>query len=391
MSTQRGQGYALDTVMVCLVLAVLLLGLVMLASASVSKAARDAGDAFYFVKGQLQGAAVGIALAVLLAMVPTELYQKHANLILVLAALLLAAVLVPGIGHESNGSRRWIRLPGIQLQPSELARVMVLVWVAAYAARRSKELAGSFAGLAKPLGLTFLFCLLLLMEPDFGAAAVLFATAFGLLFIAGAQLRWVLLCLLGGAAGFAALMVSAEYRMKRLTCFLNPWAHAQECGYQPVQSLIAIGRGEWFGVGLGESVQKLFYLPEAHTDFLFAVLAEELGLAGVLLTLALFVALAWRSLYIAREAATAGLKFQAGLAAAFGLWVGIQSLINIGVAMSVLPTKGLTLPFMSYGRTSIVVSLMWVGMVLRVHHETLVRSRGGASVGVRRGAREVAA
>lgn len=391
MSAPRGQGYALDTVLVCILLAVLLLGFVMLSSASISKAARDTGDVLFFVKGQLQGAALGVVLALLAAMVPTEVYQKHANLLLILAGVLLVAVLVPGIGHEVNGSRRWIRIPGFQLQASEAARVLVLTWVAAYAARQSQQLHDSFTGLAKPLGITFFFCVLLLMEPDFGAAAVLFATAFGLLFIAGAKLRWVLFCLLAGAAAFGALMVSADYRLKRVTCFLNPWAHAQECGYQPVQSLIAIGRGEWFGVGLGESVQKLFYLPEAHTDFLFAVLAEELGLVGVLVTLALFVALSWRALYIAREAATAGLRFQAGIAAAFGLWVGIQSLINIGVTMSVLPTKGLTLPFMSFGRSSMLMALLWAGMVLRVHHETMVRTRGAASTSARRVARQVPA
>lgn len=391
MSTQRNPSFVLDTVFVCLVMAVLLLGLVMLTSASISKAARDAGDVLFFVKGQLQGAAVGLVLALVLTQLPTELFQRHANLLLVASAALLVMVLVPGIGHEVNGSRRWIRLPGFQLQASELTRVLVLTWVAAYAARFHKELSTSFTGLAKPLLITAAFCVLLVLEPDFGASAVLFATAFGLLFISGAQLRWVLLCMVGGGAAFAGVAVLEAYRLKRLTCFLNPWEHAQECGYQPVQSLIAIGRGEWFGVGLGESVQKLFYLPEAHTDFLFAVLAEELGLMGVLLTLGLFVALAWRALHIAREAATAGLRFQAGIAAAFGLWVGIQSLINIGVTMSVLPTKGLTLPFMSFGRSSMMVALMWTGMVLRVHHETQVRVRGGASVSARRSGREVAA
>lgn len=388
MSRERTQGYAVDQVLACIVLAVLLLGFVMLASASISKADQDTGDVLFFVKGQLQGAAAGLLLALFMALVPTSLYERHANALLVIAGALLIAVLIPGIGHEVNGSRRWIRIPGFNLQASELTRVMVLCWVAAYAARREKELTGSLMGLVKPLGVTFGFCVLLLLEPDFGAAAVLFATAFGLLFIAGAQLRWVLLCLGTAGAGFAALMVMEDYRMRRLTCFLNPWEHAQECGYQPVQSLIAIGRGEWFGVGLGESVQKLFYLPEAHTDFLFAVLAEELGLIGVLVTLALFMALTWRSLYIARAAAEAGLRFQAGIAAAFGLWVGLQALINIGVTMSVLPTKGLTLPFMSFGRSSLMVALMWVGMVMRVHHETVVRDRGGASVGARRGVRE---
>jgi cell division protein FtsW len=386
MSASRGNGYALDTVLVGILLAILLLGLVMLASASVSKAAQETGDFLFYVKGQLVVAAGGTLLAMLAAVVPTSLYFKYANFMLVAAAALLIAVLLPGVGHEVNGSQRWIRIAGFNLQASEVARLLVLCWVAAYAVRREKELATSLGGLALPLGVTFGFCVLLLAEPDFGAAAVLFSTAFGLLFLAGARLRWVLLCVGVAAAGFAALMVSEDYRLRRLTCFLNPWAQADACGYQPVQSLIAIGRGEWFGVGLGESVQKLFYLPEAHTDFLFAVLAEELGLLGVMVTLGLFLALAWRALYIANLAAGAGLRFQACLAAAFGLWVGLQSLINIGVTMSVLPTKGLTLPFMSYGRSSLLVALLWVGIVLRVHHEAASRARGAASVGTRRGA-----
>jgi cell division protein FtsW len=385
MSVQRGNGYGFDPVLAGIVLSILLVGLVMLASASISKAAQESGDVLFFLKGQLLVVAMGGAAALLAALVPTELYFRYANLLLAVAAALLLAVLLPGIGHEVNGSRRWLNIPGFTFQASELARLLVLCWVAAYAVRRERELRESLGGLVKPLGMTFLFCILLLMEPDFGAATVLFATAFGLLFLAGARLRWVLLCVAAAGAGFAVLMVSEGYRLERVTCFLDPWAEADKCGYQLAQSLIAIGRGEWFGVGLGESVQKLFYLPEAHTDFLFAVLAEELGLAGVLVTLALFLALVWRTLYIARAAATAGLKFQASLAAAFGIWVGVQALINIGVNMGVLPTKGLTLPFMSYGRSSLLVALVWVGILLRIHHEAMVRARGSASVGSRRG------
>jgi cell division protein FtsW len=174
--------------------------------------------------------------------------------------------------------------------------------------------------------------------------------------------------------------VSSSYRVRRLTAFLNPWADPFNSGFQLTQSLIAIGRGQWFGVGLGDSVQKLFYLPEAHTDFLFAVLAEELGLAGVVLTLGLFLALVWRSFHIARLAADAGLKFPAYLAAGFGLWVGIQAFINIGVNMGVLPTKGLTLPLMSYGRSSLIVALAWTGLLLRVYHEASAKQRGSATV-----------
>jgi cell division protein FtsW len=265
-------------------------------------------------------------------------------------------------------------------QVSELARVLVLVFIASYAARREEELRGTFLGLAKPLGLLCLAGAFLLVEPDFGAATVLFATGFGILFLAGARLRYVIAMTLFAVAGFGVLAVSSGYRMRRLKAFLDPWADPYNTGFQLTQSLIAIGRGQWFGVGLGESVQKLFYLPEAHTDFLFAVLAEELGLAGVIVTLLLFIGLIWRSFYIARLASDAGLRFQAYLAAGFGLWVGIQAFINIGVNMGVLPTKGLTLPLMSYGRSSLIVSLAWVGLLLRVYHEAMLENRGSVTV-----------
>jgi cell division protein FtsW len=380
----RKGGLMFDPVLLLIVLSLLLLGLVMVTSASITDASLKSGDPFMYAKGQLATAVAGMACALVLAFVPTELYLKYANALLIIASVLAVAVLVPGIGHEAKGGRRWIDLGILNLQASEVIRVLVLCWIAAYSVRRAELLRTSFGGLARPLGVTFVFCALLLMEPDFGAAAVLFATSFGLLFLTGARLRWVLLCIAVAGAGFAALLVAAPYRLQRLTCFMDIWAHADTCGYQVVQAQIAIGRGQWFGVGLGESVQKLMYLPEAHNDFLFAVLAEELGLAGVLATLALFLLLAWRTLHIARLAANAGLAFQAALAAAFGLWIGIQSLINIGVNMGVLPTKGLTLPLMSYGRTSLLVTLGWLGLVLRVYHEASARTRGSASVATRR-------
>jgi cell division protein FtsW len=279
-----------------------------------------------------------------------------------------------------NGSRRWLHVGAVNFQVSEAARVLVLIYIASYAVRRESELRESLAGLAKPLALLTGVSVLLLIEPDFGAATVLFATGFGLLFLAGARLRYVIAMTVVAGTSFAVLAVTSSYRLRRLTTFLDPWADPYNSGFQLTQSLIAIGRGQWFGVGLGDSVQKLFYLPEAHTDFLFAVLAEELGLAGVLLTLALFLGLIWRSFRIARIASEAGLKFASYLAAGFGLWVGIQAFINIGVNMGVLPTKGLTLPLMSYGRSSMVVALAWVGLLLRVYHEASAKGRGSASV-----------
>jgi cell division protein FtsW len=384
-SGSRAPALHLDSVTIALVLSIVLLGLVMVTSASISIAAREAGDPFAYLQRQLILTFVGTVGAAFVFCIRTDLLEKAALPLLGAAAILLLLVLVPGVGHSVNGSRRWVRLLGLNFQVSELARVLVLVFVASYAVRREKELRETFAGLAKPLGLLAAFFVLLLAEPDFGAATVLFVTGFGVLFLAGARLRYVVALAIGGGAVLGLLAMSSSYRMRRITGFLDPWADPYNTGFQLTQSLIAIGRGEWIGVGLGASVQKLFYLPEAHTDFLFAVLAEELGLAGVVLTLGLFLALAWRALYIARLASDAGLKFASYLAAAFGIWIGFQAFINIGVNMGALPTKGLTLPLMSYGRSSMIVALAWVGMLLRVHHEATQVLRGPAGA-ARRGA-----
>jgi cell division protein FtsW len=381
-ATVRGRPSAvyIDSVTLALVLALLLFGLVMVTSASISIAAQDTGNPFYFLERQLLTAAAGVAAAALVFCFRMERWERLSHVLFAGAILMLLAVLVPGLGEVVNGGRRWLRLAGFSFQVSELARVLVLIYVASYAARRRDELRESFAGLVKPLLLLGLVAVLLLGEPDFGAATVLFATGFGMLFLAGARLRYVVVLTAVAVALFAVLAVTSTYRLRRLTGFLDPWANPYSSGFQLTQSLIAIGRGKWLGVGLGNSVQKLFYLPEAHTDFLFAVLAEELGLVGVLLTLGLFVGLIWRAFHISRLAAQAGLDFQSYLAAGFGLWIGMQAFINIGVNMGVLPTKGLTLPLMSYGRSSLIVTLVWVGMLLRIHHETMMERRGSATV-----------
>lgn len=376
----RSGAFRTDWTTLALVLAISLLGLVMVTSASVSIANRETGEPFYYLERQLLLLGAGGAMAFVLTRIRSELLEKLALPLLIVALALLVAVLIPGLGHVVNGSRRWIRIAGLNFQASELARLLVLVFIASYAARREAQLRTQFTGLVKPLGVLALAAVLLLAEPDFGAATVLFATGFGVLFVAGARLRYVLAMTLAAVASFGALVALSGYRMRRLAAFLDPWADPFNSGFQLTQSLIAIGRGQWFGVGLGESVQKLFYLPEAHTDFLFAVLAEELGLAGVVITVSLFLALAWRALAIARLAADAGLKFQAALAAGFGIWIGIQAFINIGVNMGALPTKGLTLPLMSYGRSSLVVTIAWVGILLRVYHEAATRTRGPATV-----------
>jgi cell division protein FtsW len=377
--SRSGFAVHIDWVTVGLVLAILLLGLVMVTSASISIASKETGDVFFYLERQLMLSIIGCTAAAFVFCLPTRLLERISTPLLIAAGALLLIVLVPGLGHVVNGSRRWIHLLGFNFQVSELTRVFVLIYIASYAVRRSEELRGTFMGLFKPLGLLMLAGTLLLAEPDFGAATVLFATGFGLLFIAGARLRYTIGMMLIAGAGFVALAVTSPYRLRRIMAFLDPWADYERSGFQLAQSLIAIGRGEWFGVGLGGSVQKLFYLPEAHTDFLFAVLAEELGLAGVVLTLALFIALVWRSFYIARLAQSVGLQFAAYLAVGFGLWLGLQAFINIGVNMGVLPTKGLTLPLMSYGRSSLIVTLAWVGLLLRVYHEAMAEGRGSAT------------
>ena len=369
----------IDPVTVSLVLAITLLGLVMVTSASISIATREGSGAFAYLERQLILTLLGVVTAAAVFCIRTEVIEKYSLPLLIASGVLLLAVLVPGVGHVVNGSRRWLRIAVFNFQVSELTRVLVLAYIASYAVRREVELRTTLAGLAKPLGLLLVFFVLLLAEPDFGAATVLFVSGFGVLFVAGARIRWVLALAAAGAALLGLVAMSSDYRLRRLTGFLDPWADPFNSGFQLTQSLIAIGRGEWFGVGLGESVQKLFYLPEAHTDFLFAVLAEELGLLGVVATLGLFLALAWRALWIARLANGAGLKYPAYLAAGFGIWLGIQAFINIGVNMGVLPTKGLTLPLMSYGRSSLIVTLAWVGLLLRVYHEAMQGTRATAT------------
>jgi cell division protein FtsW len=374
-SAGRQQRLFVDPVLVSAALGLLLVGLVMVTSASVNVADRTAGEPLLFLERQLASAGLGLACAALLLAVPMTLWERSAPLLLLGAFVLLVLVLVPGLGHEVNGSQRWIRVGPVNFQPSEPARVMLLAYVAAYAVRQQEALATSWQGFVKPLAVLAVAALLLLLEPDFGAAVVLLATGTAVLFLAGARWRDFLAVAVVGVLALAALALSSDYRLRRLKTFTDPWADPFNSGFQLTQSLIAIGRGEWFGVGLGSSVQKLFYLPEAHTDFVFAVLAEELGLVGVLGLLLLFLVLILRCFRLSRLAVEAGMPFHALMAAAFGTWLALQAFINIGVNMGLLPTKGLTLPLLSYGRTSLLVTLAWVGAILRVHHEVAASGR----------------
>jgi len=369
----------LDPWVVGTVAALLLIGLVMVASASIGISEKETGHAFHYFQRQLLFVVAGLIAAGIGLAVPTRIWEEYSVYLLGGAFLLLVVVLIPGIGYEVNGARRWIRLGFMNFQVSEAARVMLLMYVASYAVRRSDELRTDFKGFMTPVGVLAGAAVLLLCEPDFGAATVLFATGLGVLFLAGARVLHLLVPVVLGSAALGTLAVISPYRLRRLTGFLDPWGDPFNSGFQLVQSLIAIGRGEWFGVGLGSSVQKLFYLPEAHTDFVFAVLAEEFGFLGVVVVVALFALLVTRALNISREAARAGQTFQSYVAAAIGIWLGLQAFVNIGVNMGLLPTKGLTLPLLSYGGSSMLVTLGWIGVLLRIHHDTQVTGRGRAA------------
>ncbi len=374
-SAGRQQRLAIDLVIVAAVFGLLLIGLVMVTSASLNVAERSMGDPFFHFERQFFSVLLGCTFGAALLVVPISLWKRFAPWLLVASFALLIVVLVPGIGHEVNGSQRWIRIGPLNFQPSELARWLLVTYMAIYAVRHQTELRSSAQGFFKPLAVLVAAAVLLLIEPDFGAAVVLCVTGTAVLFVAGARFRDFLLVCGIGAVGMAIVALVSGYRMQRLTCFINPWADPFNCGFQLTQSLIAIGRGEWFGVGLGSSIQKLFYLPEAHTDFVFAVLAEEFGLLGVTLVVMAFLALVLRSLRLARVAADAGMPLHACIAAGFGVWIGLQAFLNIGVNMGLLPTKGLTLPLLSYGRSSMLVTLAWVGMLLRVHHEVVASGK----------------
>ena len=383
-STGQPRRFLFDGWVVGTVAALLLVGLIMVASASIGVSDHESGNPFFYFERQLLFVAMGLVAALVAMTIPTGVWEKHSMVLLVGGFTLLALVLVPGIGHEVNGSRRWVRLGIMNFQVSELSRVMLLTYVASYAVRRSEELCTSFKGFMKPVAVLGAAAVLLLLEPDFGAATVLMATGLAVLFLAGVRLHHLLVPVVVAVAGMAVLAVTSSYRMRRLTAFRNPWDDPFDSGFQLVQSLIAIGRGEWFGVGLGSRVQKLFYLPEAHTDFVFAVLAEELGFVGVCVVIGLFALLVGRALEISRKAADAGLPFQSYLAASIGIWVGLQAFVNIGVNMGLLPTKGLTLPLLSYGGSSMVVTLGVLGLLLRVNHETQMAARPAASREARR-------
>jgi len=384
-ASQRERLPALDYWLLGATLLLLGFGLIMVASASMAEADRLTGNPFYYVIRHLVALLLGLAGALALFRVPMVRLQRAGPWLVLLGMLLLLLVLVPGVGRTANGATRWIPLGVFNLQSSEFMKLFMVLYIAGYLVRRQDEVARSFWGFAKPMLLLVITSLLILLQPDFGTTVVLFATALGMLFLGGVVLsQFTALMTLALVAGGAAVYFS-PYRWQRVTTFLNPWDDPFKTDYQLSQALIAFGRGEVSGVGLGNGIQKQFYLPEAHTDFIMAVIGEEFGLIGTLAVILLLAFITWRAFQIGARAERLGQRFSAYVAYGLGLWLGMQSFINIGVNVGMLPTKGLTLPFLSYGGNSIIVACLVIALLLRIDHEQ--RQSGAGQQGRRRWSR----
>ncbi len=381
MSTTAKLPVSIDPALVAAALGLGVLGTIMVGSASISIAADATGEPFYYLTRHVAALLIGLIGFAAVAAVPVDTWYRTSGLCVLAAIALLITPLLPSIGHTVNGASRWIHLGPITLQPSEPARLALLIYIAGYCVRHYRDLSSRFVAFAKPMLVIGIASVLLLLEPDFGAVVVLTGTALGVLFVGGARLRDVLLAVGAAGAAFAALAITSPYRLERLMSYRRPFDFAYDSGFQLTQSLIAIGRGDWLGVGLGESVQKLFYLPEAHTDFVFAVLAEELGLVGSTGVIVLFALLVYRAVAIGQRSIAAGLPFHGLVAIGIGMTLGVQAFINIGVNIGLLPTKGLTLPLLSYGRSSTVVTLAALGLLFRIHHELIGAERRRAGKG----------
>ncbi len=345
------------------------IGLIMAVSTSVSIAERRELPALYYFWRQLIAAGVGLGVAATIMFIPLARLARLSTTLLFAAIALLVAVLVPGLGHEVNGSMRWLGLGLVSLQPSEPAKLAVVIYLAAYLVRHNQQVRADFVGFIKPVGVLMVIAGLFLIEPDFGAAVVLFATGLGMLFLAGVPILRFLFWGVAALVALATLSMLAPYRLQRLMTFMDPWSDPYNSGFQLTQALIAFGRGEWFGVGLGNSVQKLFYLPEVHTDFVFAVIGEEVGVLGTTGVIGLFVFLVWRIFYLGGVAERSNHMFAAYVTYGVGFLIGIQAFVNIGVNMGILPTKGLPLPFLSYASNNLVVMCAAVALVLRAAFE----------------------
>lgn len=365
-----------DGWLIITVVGLVIFGLLMVASASIVVSDQQLHRPLYYFYKQAIFLVLGIVLGSIVIQFEVNFWEKIGGLLLIGAMLLLALVLIPGIGHSVNGSARWLGIGPAGMEVSELAKLAVVVYLAGYLVRRNAEIQTDLSGFLKPLLVLGIIALLLLREPDFGATVVIMTTALGMMFLAGMRLRTFIFLLLAVLICMGIVAVSAPYRVQRLAAFLDPWANAYSSGYQLTQSLIAFGRGGWAGVGLGKSIQKLFYLPEAHTDFLFAVIAEELGLIGILVVISLFLFLVIRIFLIGRKAQQLHRHFAGFMAYGFGLWIAIQFMVSIGVNSGILPTKGLTLPLISYGGSSLLVNCLVFALIFRIDYENRMISVG---------------
>jgi len=360
----------LDPVISIVFVALLTIGLIMVASSSISVADRNFSNPFYYFQRQLVFIVMGVLAAIVVFKIRLVQWEKSGMALLIFALFLLVLVLIPGVGKTVNGSTRWLPLGIINLQVSELVKLFLVIYVAGYLVRHGDAVRNTLIGFLKPMAMVGLAGLLLLLEPDFGATVVIMGTVLGMTFLAGARFIQFISFVFMFACAAMLLIVTSPYRLQRLTSFANPWEDPFDTGFQLTQSLIAIGTGGWFGTGLGGSVQKLFYLPESHTDFLFAVLSEELGFVGVVIVIALFSILFFRAFKIAAQAEAVGNYFAAYMAYGIGIWLSMQAVINMAVNVGLLPTKGLTLPLMSYGGSSLIVCCMAMGLLLRISYET---------------------
>ncbi len=344
-------------------------GLIMVASSSLDFSAARYGDAWLLFRKQCIFLMMGASVSMVILFIPTTVWQKYSGVFLFLALLFLVAVLIPGVGKVVNGSRRWLPMGIFSMQASELAKICLVLFFASYLARRNHEVRTSWTAFFVMISVIGAVVLLLLLEPDFGSSVVLAFTLGCMMFVAGVPILRFLLVAAMAVAAFGAIAVFSPYRWERLVAFMDPWSRQFDSGYQLVQSLIAFGRGEWFGLGLGNSLQKLFFLPEAHTDFIFAIYAEEFGLIGALALIGLFVFFLSKIFLLAKRANAEGKMFSAYLCFGIAVMLSAQTFINMGVASGLLPTKGLTLPLMSYGGSSLLVTLALIALVIRVNWE----------------------
>lgn len=356
-----------DRQLIWIALGLMLTGLVMVGSASFPISTRLTGQPFHFMIRHMLFVFLALVVSSFVLRIKLDNWLKYSSHLLLISFLLLAAVLV--VGKSVNGAARWLPLGIFNLQPAEVAKLSLFVFIAGYLVRRHGEVRDSFKGFVKPLVVLIGLAFFLLMQPDLGTTIVMFVTTIGMLFIAGAKLWQFIALVMSGISLVIVLIIAEPYRMRRITSFLDPWQDPFGSGYQLTQSLMAFGRGSWFGEGLGNSIQKLEYLPEAHTDFVFAVVAEELGFVGVSLVLILIFSLVFKALFIGRKCLQHDQRFGGFLAFGIGIWFAFQTLVNVGAAAGIVPTKGLTLPLISYGGSSLIIMSVAVSLLIRIDHE----------------------